>query len=163
MSLHSQRQPLPDYFVSPPKLCSTQPELFTQTLSEVMHDLDISFHDIECWRQNGWLSFDPQETDAYNKYADERIWEIQIVRDIARSGLSVQDQELLLDALPKPFQYNPHKLVYSFMFGWVEVNDIEPDPDSIIEEHLEDWLSNQEPDVLNAIGERIQEIMDCGE
>jgi len=100
-----------------------------------MAKLHVSSDEVRRWRQQGWLSFDI-ESKPQLKIQD--TWEVEFVRNIARSGLSDCQITELLRELAKPLKYDPVKTVYHFEYGWVTPLDYHFD---IVEQYVSDWIA----------------------
>ena len=150
----------------PQPITDHQPGLFRVTLPDVIAGLGVSLDDLRRWHDSGWLSFNEKLDEALDEFGDPRIFEIQIVRDIVRSGLSDAQIDVLLSKLPKPFAFNPDKLAYSFRHGWVQVEPpVEiPEPSEVIDEHIDDWIANCGEATLADLRDKIDEALEaCAE
>jgi len=144
-----------------PHLLGDEPCLFRIGHSAAIARLGVSPNDLQRWHDRGWLSFGATVNEELNEFDDPKIFEIQIVRDIARSGLADAQIEVLLSKLPKPLAYNPDRLAYSFRHGWIEVeSSVEiPEPSEVIEEHLADWIANCGAATLEDLRYKIEEAL----
>jgi len=145
----------------PQSTINHQPCLFRVTLAEMLARLGVSFGDLRRWHERGWLSFDENMNEPLDEFDDPRSFEIQIVRDIVRSGLSDVQIESLLAKLPKPYSFNPDRLAFSFRYGWVYVEPPTeiPEPSEVIEEHLDEWMAQCEEETLNDLRERVADAL----
>jgi hypothetical protein len=152
---------LPPGLTRPCPLTGFEVGLFRVTLPETLAKQGVSLDELRRWHDNGWLSFNDKLTGELDEFGDPRIFEIQIVRDIVRSGLSDAQVEVLLSKLPKPFAFNPDALAFSFRHGWVQVAPpIEiPDPDEVIEEHIDDWIVSCCESTLEDLRDKIEEAL----
>lgn len=152
---------LPPGFMRPQAASHHQPGLFRLTLAEVLARLGVSTDDFRRWHGRGWLSFDETLDEALDEFDDPRCFEIQVVRDVVRSGLSDVQIEHLLAQLPKPFAFNPDRLAFSFRHGWVYAQPpVEiPEPSEVIEEHFDDWLAQCDEEKLNELRVRVDEAL----
>lgn len=96
----------------------------------------MSQDDIISWVEHGWLS---AELVAKESLQEPECWEIEFIRDIARSGLSDSQIGMVLAKLPSPFRFNPRTIAYNFGLGWVTP----PDPSDVFEvvdDNVESWI-----------------------
>ena len=152
---------LPLGLVRPRPINCQQGCLFRISLDDALVRLCVSPDECRRWHQRGWLSFDEKLTEKLDEFDDPKVFEIQIVRDIVRSGLADAQIECLLAKLPKPFAYNPERLAFSFTHGWVYV---EPpaeisDPSEVIEEHLDEWMAQCDEHTLEDLRERVTDAL----
>ena len=145
----------------PQSTINHQPCLFRVTLAEMIVRLSVSADDLRRWHDRGWLSFDENMDEALDEFDDPKCFEIQIVRDVARSGLSDVQIECLLSKLPKPFAFNPDRLAFSFRHGWVYVQPpVEiPEPSEVIEEHFDEWLAQCGEETLEQLREKVNDAL----
>lgn len=136
-------KPLPKHFVSPVEHALTsrmQIPLFPVALGEAMASLQISVDEAARWFAKGWLSFDPglvsEDLDAAG---DHRLMELEIVRDVTRSGMPDYIVEYLLDCLGPPLRFDADRVGWSFRHGWVEPAPPDP-PFEVVSRHLSDYL-----------------------
>jgi hypothetical protein len=96
-----------------------------------------------------------------DEFDDPKSFEIQIVRDVVRSGLSDVQIESLLAKLPKPFAFNPERLAFSFRHGWVYVEPpVEiPEPSEVIEEHLDEWMAQCDEETLEDLRDKVTNVL----
>lgn len=144
-----------------PHPASHEPCLFRIRLSDVIARLGVSLDDLRRWHDGGWLSFTATMSEEVNEFDDPKVFEIQMVRDIARSGLSDAQIETLLSQLPKPYAFNPDRIAYSFRHGWIQVAPpVEiPDPSEVIEEHLDGWIEQCDGETLEALRDKVKEAI----
>ena len=156
---HSDSSPdnLPLGLAHPSPITDVQCCLFRVSLAAALARLGVSLDDLRRWHGQGWLSFDEKITDEMNEFDAPRIFEIQIVRDIVRSGLTDAQIEVLFAKLPKPFAYNPDTLAFSFRHGWVHViPPVEiPEPSEVIEEHMDAWITGCDDETLECLRDQI--------
>lgn len=132
--------------------------LFHKPFASVLADLRVSIDELARWHAKGWLSFDGTGISEVDEFDDARTWELTVVRDVVRSGLTDAQVEHWLAQLPKPCAVNPSRVAYSFRYGWVEC--VEPDdPDTVVAEHVDGWLDSCEDDDLEALRVRIDELI----
>ena len=161
----SQRQCLPSWFVRPGTVEYRQATLFPPPLPEVLAELCVSADDLVRWHERGWVSFGKDRIEPLEPWdADE----IRFVRDVVRSGLDDAYLNRLFAGLPRPMNFDPDAVAYSFSYGWVAVRPFpEPDPSEIVDEHVEDWLcelaEQEEYDRLRGLRDRIHELLAEGE
>jgi hypothetical protein len=154
---------LPSGFIRPQPITDHQACLFHVSLSEAIAKLGVSPDDLRRWHERGWLSFDEKLSEDLDEFEDPKIYEIQIVRDIARSGLADAQVEVLLATLPKPFAFHPDRLVFSFRHGWVYVAPPAdpPEPSEVIEVHLDEWMAACDEDTLENLRERVNDALEA--
>lgn len=152
---------LPPGLMRPQFTINHQPCLFRVTLAEVLARLSVSADDLRRWHDRGWLSFDVNMDEALDEFDDPKSFEIQVVRDVVRSGLSDVQIESLLAKLPKPFAFNPERLAFSFRHGWVYVEPpVEiPEPSEVIEEHLDEWMAQCDEETLEDLREKVTNVL----
>lgn len=137
---------------------NNQTTLFGQPVDSVLNDLDVSKGDLRRWKELGWVSF---HVDSVSTLHEPEIWEIEFVRNLARSGLSISQIDELLTDLPKPYRFDPVRTVYHFGFGWV--TSCEEDPFEVVDRELESWIDHLAKDgdvrrlrgIVEVINERI--------
>lgn len=157
-----QSSALPSWFCHPLSVTTWQRCLFTSRFEDVLVRLQISADDVVRWHAKGWLSFDGQNITEVDDFNDPREWELIVVRDIVRSGLSDAQIESVFSRLPKPYALDPSRLVFSFRHGWVAaVPPQEPDPDEIIAENLDSWLEDCDEDRLRQLQIRIDGLLNA--
>ena len=126
---------------------------------EVLVDLSVSRDDVRRWQKNGWISFD---VDSENELDLPYSWEIEFVRNLARSGLSDPQVSRFLTDLPKPYRFKPETVAYHLIYGWV--CPCQDDPDDVISENLDDWLSSlaesRQLGRLQTLRDRIDELLE---
>ena len=145
----------------PQPITSHQGCLFRISLADALVRLCVSPDDLRRWHERGWLSFDGSMNEELDEFDDPRVFEIQVVRDIVRSGLTDAQIESLLSQLPKPFAFNPDRLAFSFRHGWVHVAPpLEiPEPSEVIEEHLDEWMAQCDEETLENLRERVTDAL----
>ncbi len=163
---HSLADDLPSGLTRPAPITDFQPGLFRVSLPDALARLGVNPDDLRRWRDSGWLSFNENLTEEMDEFGDPRIFEIQIVRDIVRSGLTDAQIEALLSNLTKPFAFDPDRLSFSFRHGWVQVAlPVEtPEPSEVIEEHIDEWIANCDQATLEELRDKIAEALEaCAE
>jgi hypothetical protein len=151
---------LPLWFRRPEPVTDRQPCLFKQGSEDIPPRAQVSADELRRWHSNGWLSFDFSATTKFDAFGDPRIWEVLVVRDIVRSGLSDAQVEYLLQLLPKPYTFNPDRLAFSFCHGWVEAVPPEaPDIDAMIDDHLDSWLEGCDNERLSELQSKISALL----
>ena len=152
---------LPPWYSRPRAVTAWQPSLFQRELRSVIVGMRVSLDEIARWHARGWLSFDGSDNPEVDEWYDPRVWELTVVRDIVRSGLGDAQIDYLLSQLPRPYAIDPDRLAFSFRHGWVQVNwHRDPDPDEVIEEHVDSWLEGCDADRLWELRERIDELLE---
>lgn len=163
MKFSSSNSPLPTWFVVPvPRdALQQQPGLFDVPIETLLPRLCVSPDELARWHQKGWISSAPSFSQLVDEFSDPRVWEIVFVRDIVRCGLSDAQIEWLFAQCPKPFAFDPDRIAYSFIHGWVEGSPpSDPDsPDQIIEEHLDSWLEECDDERLEILRDQIDAIL----
>jgi hypothetical protein len=161
---HLTTDKLPPSLSHPEPITSNQGNLFRVSLLVVIARLGVSPDELRRWHGRGWLSFDEKTNELLDEFDDSRILEIQIVRDVARSGLTDAPIEVLFCRLPKPFAFDPDRLVYSFRHGWVIAEPpVEvPDSSEVIEEHIDAWIAGCDRATLECLRDQISDaIIEC--
>lgn len=144
----------------PEPVTAWQPSLFKRPFRSALADLHVSLDDVARWHAHGWLSFDETEIAEVDEFDDPRIWELTVVRDIARSGLNDAQVDHLLGQLARPCAVDPDRLAYSFRHGWIEIcQPREPDVDAIVEENLNEWLDSCDEERLRKLKEDIDSLL----
>lgn len=151
---------IPSWFKRPMSSVARQLKLFVPPLDEVLVELQVSRDELRRWHKEGWLSFDP---NLEEESGVDRQDEIGFLRDVIRSGLSDVQLRYLLNLLPKPFDYDPRRIAFSFSLGWIE--GVEgPDSDQVIHDRLDLWLKELaeagEVEVLQNFGKRIAKLVE---
>jgi hypothetical protein len=127
---------LPPCWQRPVPVKSVQRTFFVQSTEEALVELSVSRDEVRLWRQKEWISFD---IDAEKELEDPLKWEVEFIRNLARSGLSDAHINRHLRELPKPYRLDPSKTAFHFLHGWVTPRTV--DPFDVIEEQLDDWLN----------------------
>ena len=131
---------LPPWFERVTPVRDAQRSLFTDELAVVLAALRVSEDELGRWHNQGWVSFGPGRQTSLEAHD---VNEIRFVRDVVRSGLSDSYIAELLAQLPRPLNFSPDEVAYSFSLGWVWAGPVpEPDPNDIVDEYVEDWLDN---------------------
>lgn len=142
---------LPDCFQRPRRLSSHQSSLFREPFHQALAKLKLSVDEVRRWADAGWLSFNPDELSEVAEHGDEVTLELGFVSDLVRSGVSDSQLQCLIAEVGLPLSFNPHLVVWSFRYGWVEPADEEVPVLGSSESQLEacrDWVS-QEEDVVS--------------
>jgi hypothetical protein len=157
MNLPDSGKQLPPWFTRPcPTTRSSQRGLFEAPLASILPHLQVSLDELIRWRRNDWISFDPCASENVDEFGEPRIWEIEFVRDIVRSGLSDSQIAWLLSQCPKPFTFRPGRIAFSFLHGWVEA--VPPDtPEDVIEAQLSSWKDRGDVDSLRNLRDQVDE------
>jgi hypothetical protein len=158
------RERLPEWFMRPVSAGAHQVTLFPDQLDEVLADLRISTDDLCRWHARGWVSFGPDFNEAVQPWD---LNELRFVRDVVRSGLTDAQVAARLDELPRPMDFDPATVAYSFSLGWVQaIPPYEPDVSEFMDEHLDEWLqelSENDRDRLIELRERVNDIIATSE
>jgi len=150
----------PTGFIFPHPITDHQACLFRISLTDALARLGVSPDELTRWHGRGWVSFDANTSESLDEFDDPKIFEIQIVRDIARSGLTDSQIEVLLSRLMKPYAYDPETIAFSFRHGWLQAAPVEiPDPSEIIEEHLDEWIAGCDEATLKELRYKISEAL----
>lgn len=152
---------LPPWFERVTPVESPQRVLFPEDLDAVLAGLKVSHDTLGRWHQRGWVSFGP---DRRAPLEPHDVNEIRFVRDVARSGLSDAHVAELLEQLPRPNNFDPDEVAYSFSLGWVWAGPVPPpDPHHFVDEHLDDWLdhlaANEDQSRLVGLAQRIGDLV----
>jgi hypothetical protein len=152
---------LPPWFKRVTPVESAQRSLFPEGLPVVLATLRVSEDELGRWSERGWVSFGPDRQTALEL---QDVNEIRFVRDVARSGLSDAYIAELLEQLPRPLNFSPDEVAYSFSLGWVWVEPVtEPEPSEIVEQYVDDWLedlaAHQDADRLGELRDRIDQLL----
>jgi|GEM_PF-1304953 len=155
---------LPSGLVRPQPTTNHQGCLFRISLADALFRLRVSPDDLRRWYERGWLSFGEGLTEEFDEFDDPRVFEIQVVRDIVRSGLTDVQIENLLAELPKPFAFDPTRLAFSFRYGWVcvepPVEIPEPsDVSDVIEQNIDDWIAECDEETLEGLQARVADAL----
>ena len=155
-----ERASFPQWFTSVDSLTAWQASLFTETMDDVLATLRVSSDELDRWHQRGWTSFG---SDFAEELDEPHVNEIRFVRDVVRAGLNDAMVAALFSELPKPMNFDPLRVAYSFSLGWVQsVIRKEPDVYDLIETHLDDWLSQvaaNDVDRLRLLRDRLDELI----
>lgn len=138
----SSSESLPPHFIRPVRHepGEWQLELFPESFGQLLARLSVSADEARRWFDRGLLSFDPSTVaEEFVTSRDGRGLELGFIRDLLRSGLGDVQIERLLASLARPFAYDPLAIAWSFRCGWVQ--GVGPDdPDTVIEDHLTEYL-----------------------
>lgn len=110
---------LPRWFNQPTPTLTGQLSLFPTPLPELLTRLKVSRDELLRWSRAGWISFTP---DTEQRLEPSEINEVEFVAYVVRSGLSDDSIDLLLAQLVPPMNYSQTQVVYSFKYGWVQVD-----------------------------------------
>jgi hypothetical protein len=152
---------LPPWFARVTPVESAQCSLFPDELPVVLAALRVSEDALARWHKQGWVSFGP---DRQTSLELQDVNEIRFVRDVVRSGLSDAYISELLEQLPRPLNFSPDEVAYSFSLGWVWAGAVpEPNPDETVNEHVDDWLeelaANDNQIRLAELRDRIDQLL----
>lgn len=135
-----------------------QATLFPCAVETTLAETSITVAEADDWSRRGWLSFSVSSCTQI----DEPEWaELVFVRNLARSGLGSWVIDRLLADLGRPYRLHPHRVAYSFAFGWVELpRSREPDPAKLTSELVSEWVdiaeTNDDRDSLLAVAAAIE-------
>lgn len=142
MNKETTTQKLPPWFAPAQPASIQQDSLFKVSIESVLARIRVSPDELNRWHARGWISFAfvPMELSDHD---DPKIWELQFVRDVVRSGMTDAQITQLFDRCPKPHSFDPDRTAFSFRYGLVQaIPPVEPDePDGVIENHLEEWIA----------------------
>ena len=161
--MNDEKNNYPPWYRKPEPVIVYQVSLFKPSIKDISAEHKVSLDELFRWYHKGWLSFNPHEKDELN---EPDVFEIILIRDVVRSGLSDANIEDLFSQLPKPLSFDPEKIAYSFSLGWVEYDENYNDIDyaEIIGEHLEEWLyeisADGDEEAINNIISMIEKIKD---
>lgn len=127
-----QREPPGKLWCRPRQDCDNALSLFST--EDVIAQLHVSKDEMRRWHEQGWLSFN---AESKPQLMVQDTWEIEFVRNIARSGFSDCQITELLQGLPRPLKYDPTRTAYHFEYGWVSPLDYHFD---IVERYVSDWI-----------------------
>ena len=154
---------LPEWFAYPRPLMTWQSSLFKIKLEDALVRLKISKDDLDRWYNKDWISFEPSKDMEIDEFEGPHIFELTFVRDIVRYGLADAQIDYLLGLLPTPFTFDPVKISFSFMYGWVETIPAKA-PEEVIVENLDSWLEDlaqsDDSERLRELGCRIEELLE---
>jgi hypothetical protein len=159
-SLRNRKEELPHGWCRP--TATRQLTLFPRPADEALRALRVSRGDLRRWREVGWISFD---VDTAAQMHDPELFEIEFVRNIARSALSISQINEFLTDLPKPFSYDPEYTSYHFAHGWVM--PLPEEPFTVVDREVEAWIdylaTSGETDRLRRLSEQITEALGSAE
>ncbi len=155
----------PEWFERPsPKIDHERPRqmtLFRALLHNQLAVLRVSTDELLRWIDKGWVSDTCLTVKEVDLIDDPTLLEIEFVRDVVRSGFSDAQIECLFGELPKPYAYDPRCVTFSFRYGWVSPAFVrEPEPECVIDEHLDAWLKHQDKKVLLGLLDRVTAIIE---
>lgn len=151
---------LPPGMVRPEPITEYQLGLFQISLADALVQLRVSPDDLQRWHERGWVSFDAGWSGKLDQFCDPRIFEIQIVRDVVRSGLADAQIDGLLSQLPKPLAFAPHRLAFSFVYGWVHVQPpVEIPEASDVQNNLDEWIEQCDEEQLEDLRDKVAEAL----
>jgi len=135
----SARNHLPPWFERPISSDDRQHTLFQRPLPGVLAELHVSADELQRWHAVEWVSFGPDRPEPLEH---RHVNEIRFVRDVVRFGLPDAITAVHFEQLPRPMNFNPHAVAYSFSLGWVMARtEPEPDPSDVVDEHIDEWLA----------------------
>ena len=160
MNRDQQSETLPRWFKRPAPVDPVQASLFAERLDTVLAALRVSRDELARWYQRGWTSIDPECTGELEQpQADE----IRFMRDVLRSGLNDATVEALFNELPRPMNFDPVTVGYSFSLGWVQVVPREgPSVEELFDEHLDEWLAHlaqEDVERLRSLRDQVESLI----
>lgn len=144
---------LPQYWARPVQ--DSQPSLFSSTIDEVLTQITVTKSDLKRWKRNGWISIDIDKVEHLN-WREEK--EIRFIRQLVMSGLGDSVIDRLLSELPSPFRYEADSIAYHFEYGWV--TPARDCPFEIIEDNIDEWLSNLGEGRLRDLSDKVEECFE---
>lgn len=151
---------LPPWFQRVTSVGDAQCALFPEELATTLATLRVSEDDLGRWAKRGWVSFGP---DRQSPLEPHEVNEIRFVRDVMRSGLPDAMIAELLGQLPRPFNFDPDEVAYSFSLGWVLAGPLPEDPSDVVEQHIDDWLdnvaANEDEPRLSELRDKIDDLL----
>ena len=157
MAYDGDNKNLPAGLSRPRSLHIVQSTLFPESVDSVLAQLRVSPNELNEWHAKGWVSFDAQTTE---KLEPHHQGEVLFVRDVLRQGLPTAWIENLLGQLPRPMNFDPHRIAYSFTYGWVVADEA---PVADMEDAFDEWLeakaNDEDIDELKAAHERISALL----
>lgn len=152
---------LPPWFECVASVESAQGVLFADELPVVLATLRVSEDELDRWCKHGWVSFGPGRQTALEPHD---VNEVRFVRDMVQSGLSDAHIATLFEQLPRPMNFSPDEVAYSFSLGWVRAGPApEPDLNAIVDEHVDEWLddlaANENESRLAELRDRIDQLL----
>ena len=154
---------LPAWYKRPAPEPMEQCHLFAASpdaLQDILARLTISGDDLTRWHEQGLVSFDLAIRTPIEPW---HLNELRFVRDVVRSGLSDAQIGTLLEKLPRPMNFDPAQVAYSFSLGWVQaIPPTEPDVSDFMTEHFEEWLeelAETDPNRLTALRNQVDDVI----
>jgi len=152
---------LPPWFGRVSSVEDAQGSLFADELPAVLAELRVSDDALGRWYRQGWVSFGPGRQTALETHD---VNEIRFVRDVVQSGLSDAYIAELFEQLPRPMNFSPDEVAYSFTLGWIWAGPVpEPNSNVIVDEHVDDWLdhlvANENQSRLIELRDRIERLL----
>jgi hypothetical protein len=157
MNRHRHERELPLWFTAP-VAHGGQMSLFKMSTGRWLADIGVSHDQLKRWHKLGWIDAPNMPADLPEH--DPRQWRVELVADLARSGLSDHQISSLLCGLPS--ESDPDRLAYSFRYGWVL-----PACEHDLELHdIEEWIASADHEELlelkAAIEDRLSADLDAG-
>ena len=158
-SFSDHQKPLHSWhFQRPRRLDARQPSLFVRRFDDWLAELEVSRDELKRWADRGWLSFDPDSVKEVSAFGDERVLEVQFIRDFSRSGLSDAQLLALADCAGTPLNFDPARVTWSFSHGWVEPKPCHECKERDSESHVD---SGHEEDALVDASSEVQRLLDA--
>ena len=140
------------------------PLLFRDSVETWYPASQVSRDELMRWQDRGWIpKLDWKQDLPAN---DHRLQHLEMVRDLARSGLEDRQITAMLDVVPRGYQLCPIHSAFSFRFGWVEPAFI-PDPGEDDEhaecqvdlDDIESWIEDADLESLSELRDLIEARM----
>jgi hypothetical protein len=138
-----------------------QLSLFSYTQNEFTAMIQVSTDDMNSWRRNGWLSFDPSVT---TKYSQKEGVEVLFIKGLAHSGLSdAMINRVLSAGLQCPYCYDPSTTFFSFVQNrWITLPP-EHDPADVTTEYIDELAADEDWEALRQLRNRVTAILEDAE
>jgi hypothetical protein len=121
----------------------------------------VSEDDLHRWRTCDWLSFDWHPDELVDEFDDPKVGEIEIIRDISRSGLGDSWITRTLTQLPRPLSHPPDRLLFSFRHGWLAIETPDPvDPAQVTEAYITELMESEDRETLKDLQQRITDALE---
>ena len=156
----NQTYDLPEGLVYPSSRNHDQRSLFRVPLSRAISQLAVSEDDLRRWRAMGWLSFDCHPDELVDEFDDSKVAEIEVIRDISRSGISDAWITRALKQLPRPLSHQASSMLYHFRHGWLALELPAPaDPAEVLAAYLAELTEQEDIEALQEIQQTIAQAL----